>query len=396
MTIAGVIAEYDPFHRGHAAHLAATRAAGATHIAVVMSGNFTQRGEPAMLSKEHRTAMALAGGADLVLELPLPWAMAPAEVFADGAVAVLHGLGCVDRLSFGSECGDAAALQALAAVTDTADYRMALRQALRSGRSYAAARQAAAAALCGEEAAALLSAPNNTLGLEYIRAAARQGANFSFFTVPRRGVPHDAEEAADGIASAGMLRRLVRSGRVNEAAEWMPAPAAELLQQAVGAGDAPADPARLDTALLARLRMMDAKELAGLPYISEGLDNRLRRAIRSAGSTRELLAELATRRYPPARLRRILWAAMLGIPADVPSRLPPYIRVLGMNARGREVLAAARPSLPMLSRTAQIKTLNGEGKDVFSLECRAADLYGLMLPIPRPCGAEQRFHLLCR
>ena len=173
MKIAGIIAEYDPFHNGHAAHISHPRSengGNATHIVAVISGSFTQRGEPALLSKFKRAEMALACGADLVLELPMPWAMAPAEHFAAGGVAVLNALGCVDMLSFGSECGDVTSLRQLADISGNPLYQSALKRHLENGAPYAAAGQAAAESILGKEVANHLASPNNTLGIEYLRA----------------------------------------------------------------------------------------------------------------------------------------------------------------------------------------------------------------------------------
>ena len=385
MQIAGIIAEYDPFHNGHAAHIAATRAGGATHIVAVMSGSFTQRGEPSALSKWDRTRMALAGGADLVLELPLPCAIASAETFAAGGVAILRALGCVDTLSFGSECGDTEALSSLAAADSIPEYRDALHAALDTGASYAAARQAAADAVFGEERAALLAQPNNTLGIEYIRAAKRQNAAFSFFTLPRVGAAH-GDTPEGNIASAGWLREQMRLGDT-PVTPYVPQSVADVLDQAVAAGRAPGDPCRLHTALLARLRTMTPDEIGLLPYLSEGLENRLAHAIATADSYDALMEALQTRRYPAARLRRLLWAALLGMTADTPTA-PPYIRILGMNERGREILSAARPALPLLSKATQIRDLSVTAQEVFALECRASDLHALTMPKPLPCGTD--------
>ncbi len=393
MQVAGIIAEYDPFHKGHAAHIEATRAAGATHIVAVMSGGFTQRGEPALLSKWQRVQMALQGGIDLVLELPVPWAMAPAETFATGGVTLLQALGCVHTLSFGSECGDADRLCRLAKALDAPQHRALLRKKLSDGLSYAAARQATAEALCGEEEGALLSHPNNTLGLEYIRAATRLGADFRFFTLKRVGAAHDAPAPTQGYASAGLLRQWVREGRVAQAVACMPPACGDLLQQAVADGQAPGDATRLHTALLARLRTMTAKQMEALPYLSEGLHNRLYRESRTATDYEALLQALQTKRYPLARLRRILWAALLELD-DRTDEQPPYLRVLGMNDRGREILAAASPTLPLLSRPGRISALGKAAQAVFNAEQRATDLQGLTLPIPLPCGTDLtvKFH----
>ena len=397
MRIAGIIAEYDPFHKGHAAHITATRAkdgGNATHIVAVISGNFTQRGEPALLSKFTRAEMALAAGADLVLELPLPWAMAPAEQFAAGGVAVLNGLGCVDLISFGSECGNVATLQTLAALSDTPAYQITLQNMLASGLPYAAASQAAATELVGETTAAALSSPNNTLGIEYLRAATRQEANFEVFTLLRHGALHNENAPNQGISSASFIRNLVSSGYLEEAITYMPEPTGALLKQAVQSGTAPANKQQLEAMVPAMLRRMKEVDFSALPWLSEGLENRLYHLSRTTADYQTLLEQLKTRRYPMARLRRVVWSAVLGLTADDTIGLPPYIRVLGMNARGCEVLSVAKPRLPLLTRSAQLENLDERCRRVFELECTATDLHALIRPVPASCGTDYT-HKLC-
>ncbi len=388
MRLAGIIAEYDPFHNGHKAHIDSVRENGATHIAAVISGSFTQRGEPALLTKFDRAQMALACGADLVLENPLPFAMAPAERFALGGVSILHALGCVGTLSFGSECGNTDALQSLAALIDTAPYAQALKDALATGIPYAAARQKAAGACEAEHLATLLETPNNTLGLEYIRAAAKIGADFRFHTLKRVGAAHNASKISDNIASASRLRALIRDGRTDEAAACMPCASADILTAAMATGRIYTHADVLKHALLARLRAMALADFSTLPYISEGLEHRLYQASRSAASYDELLEAVKTRRYPAARLRRVLWAALLDLPSKNAYLTPPYIRVLAMNERGREILSAAKSTLPILTRTAQVRGLSTEAQTLFALECRATDLHALALASPLPCGTD--------
>ena len=399
MRIAGIIAEYDPFHKGHAAHIAATRAengGNATHVVAVISGNFTQRGEPALLSKYHRAEMALSAGADLILELPLPWAMSPAESFARGGVAILDALGCVDVLSFGSECGDITVLKQLAAVSKHPEYQNALRHALANGIPYAAAGQAAAAALLGDDAAAHLATPNNTLGIEYIRAAAEQGTDFEFFTLQRQGALHHETAPNQGFAAASLLRKWIREGHIEQAANYMPEASATVLFDAHAQEKTATSTNILESALLARLRTMTPLDFASLPWLSEGLENRLYRASRNTTNYTDLLTELKTRRYPRARLRRVLWAALIGLSAQDCEGLPPYIRVLGMNKRGREILNVASPTLPLLTRTSQLNALDDRCRHLFSLECTSTDLHALCMPIPEPCGTGHTNKLIVK
>lgn len=399
MRIAGIIAEYDPFHNGHKAHIDRTRAengGNATHIVTVMSGNFTQRGEPALLSKFHRAEMALSCGSDLVLELPLPWAMSPAEHFAAGGVTILNALGCVDLLSFGSECGDTQVLKQLASLSRHPNYADALKEALNRGIPYAAAGQAAAATIFGEEVAAHLASPNNTLGIEYLRAMAEQGADWDVFTLQRQGALHGEMVAKDAFASASMIRKLVRENNLSLLDAWMPQESVSVLKTAYEQGEVTTRTHRLEDALLAHLRRCTADEYATLPWLSEGLENRLFRESRSAATLTGLLDAVKTKRYPMARLRRVLWSALIGLTAEDVVGLPPYVRVLGMNARGREILANAAPTLPILTRTSQVKELDERAQRIFALECLASDLHALAMERPIPCGSDHTTKMLVK
>ena len=399
MRIAGIIAEYDPFHNGHAAHISNARAENgghATHIVTVISGSFTQRGEPALLSKFKRAEMALSCGADLVLELPLPWAMAPAENFALGGVAVLNALGCVALLSFGSECGDAAALKKLADLSTDPLYQSALKNELDNGIPYAAAGQKAAAKILGEEMAEHLASPNNTLGIEYMRAMAAQGVDWDVFTLQRQGALHGEMVAKDAFASASMLRTMVREDDMSLLTAYMPQDAASILQSTYQRGEVTTHLSRLEHALMAHLRRLSVDEYSHLPWLSEGLENRLYRESRTATDYSSLLNAVKTRRYPMARLRRVLWASLVGLTAADTTGLPPYIRVLGMNERGREILSAASPTLPILTRTAQVTELDERAKRIFALECTATDLHALAMDKPQPCGTDHTAKLIVK
>ena len=395
MRTAGVIAEFNPFHNGHAFLLDRLRVkdgGNASHIAVVMSGNYVQRGEPAFLPKEDRVKMALAGGADLVLELPVPYALCSAEGFADGAVAILDALGCVDILGFGSECGDTSALVEAAGRLDEPETAARLRFHLEAGISYAEARQRALHERAGG-LAALLDGANNTLGIEYIRALTRRQSKIEPQAFLRFGAGHEALSPSGTTASAGFIRAAAAEGRLRNVAPYMSAEGFALLSEAVAAGRAPADPALAERALLYRLRGMSREEMALLPGISEGLEYRLYKAARRAGSLAELIAGVKTRRYPETRIRRTLWAAYAGIQAADRLPTPPYIRVLGLNGRGEEILSAAAAAktaqsrgIALLSRAAAVGSLSAAGQRLFSLECAADDRYDLLLPRPRGCG----------
>ena len=376
METAGIVAEYNPFHRGHAWHIAETRRrlGGDAPVVCVMSGHWVQRGECALADKWLRAALALDRGADLVVELPTPWAMASAESFARGAVSLLAATGVVDVLSFGSETGKLAPLEEAAAALDAPEYPEKLRAALGRGLSFPAARQEAAGAAC-------LSAPNNNLGVEYLRSLRALGSTIRPLTVPRQGAGHDGP-AAGGFASASELRRLLRAGRGEEAAPYLTAPWSGEL----------ADMQHIERAVLARLRTMGEGDWAALPDGggAEGLPSRLAKAAREAVSLEDFYTRAKTRRYPHARLRRLALAAFLDLRAAERPAAPPYVRVLGLGGRGRALLRRMKDTcpLPVIVKPAQARELDGPARTLFESEARYTDLYGLCFPAPRPCGAE--------
>ena len=215
MKIAGIIAEYNPFHTGHAYHIAQTRAALGPESAVVavMSGNWVQGAECAIADKWTRARLALLGGADLVLELPTLWAVSSAETFARGGVEILDACGVVDVLSFGSESGELEPLAQAAACLDTPAYRLELNALLPSGLSFPRCRQLAAQNLLGEEAAAVLASPNNNLGIEYLRAISRLGSAMAPMTVRREGAAHNSlSQDRPPQLSATRVRACMRQG----------------------------------------------------------------------------------------------------------------------------------------------------------------------------------------
>lgn len=385
MHICGIIAEYDPFHTGHAHQIAAVRELLGEDCAVicVMSGNWTQRGGPAIADKHLRARLALMGGADLILELPLPYAISSAEQFAQGGVGVLHAAGIVTHLCFGSECGDLSVLEQTVACLDSQPYRAALKAHLAQGISFPAARQRSVEELIGG-AADCLSLPNNNLGVEYLRALRRYESGIVPLTIPRRGAGH-GEAPREGFASATHLRALLREGRWEDARPFLPEPGVELLRSS-----ALPDPSLAERAFLYRLRQMSPDELAALPDCGEGLSNRLYQAIRQGTGLEDILTRAKTKRYTHARLRRILTWACLGLTAEDRPETPPYLRVLGMNATGQTLLRAiSRASaLPVLTKPAHVRRLSAGAQRLFELDVRAADLYGLCLPDIPPCGQE--------
>lgn len=384
MSVAGIIIEYDPMHTGHLHLMEETRRLlGAdTALVGVMSGSFVQRGEFAVVGKYARAKAAVESGMDLVLELPLPWAAATAERFADGGVQALQSTGVVDHLAFGSECGDAAALQKLAAVLCSGELEAALQQELSAGDSYAAARQRAVEHLLAEEEAALLASPNNILGVEYCKAILHQGSSMHPVTIPRSGSAHNGAVEEGKHPSASAIRALLQSGEREQALGLMAPRMKEAYLAEEAAGRAPVFGETCERAVLARLRSMTREDFAALDEGREGLSNRLYDASRSAVSVTEVLEAAKTKRYAYARLRRMVLWAYLGLDVHALPEKIPYLRLLAANGRGRELLGQMRKcaSIPVVTKTNQIRRLGSEAETLLELETRAADLYALAYP----------------
>lgn len=378
MNVAGIVAEYNPFHRGHAYQIAQTRQMLGADCAVVcaMSGNWVQRGECALTDKWTRAGLALRGGADLVLEVPTLWCAASAEAFARGAVGVLAATGVVDTLSFGSESGDVSALRAAADCLDSERYRAGLRRFLDEGMPFAACRQAVVRGILGEQAAACLGSPNDNLAVEYLRAMPR---DMGALAVARVGVDHDGG-AGEGYASASQLRQWLRQGKISRAEEYLTEP---------WQGDI-ASMEWVERAALARLRTMGLDEAEALPDSGEGLAKRLLDAARTGRGLEEVYDLAKTKRYAHARIRRLVLWALLGLrAADRPDRAP-YLRVLGFNGRGRELLRrmGETAQVPVLTKPAHVRDMGEEAQRVFELEARCTDVYGLCFPDVWPGGRE--------
>lgn len=389
MKISGIIAEYNPLHNGHLYHIEQTRLAGASHVIVVMSGNFTQRGEPALLPKAERVKMALSAGADLVVELPVPWAVSSAEKFALGGISILHNMGCVDTVSFGSECGNIQLLTAVATCMAKPEYTKELHAALRSGVSFAAAQQTALQTTGTPDLAALLEYPNNTLGIEYCKAILRLQSNISPFTISRKGASHDSHVSDGTTASAKHIRSLIAQSDPKLASEYMSPACFDILQKNLKDGRCVSNLTSFYTVLLSHLRQFTKDKISKLPGVSEGLENRLYTAFRNGTSIPEILEIAKSKRYSLTRLQRILISALLQIPSYPVETLPPYIRVLGIGANGSDLLHQMQDTakIPLFTDAMQIPS-HPFAQEIFDLECKASDLYGSFLPHPDPCGQE--------
>ena len=381
--VAGIVAEFNPLHGGHLHLLKEIRRRLGPDTAVIccMSGDFVQRGDFALLRRQARARAAVGSGVDLVLELPLPWAVSSAEGFAEGGVRVLLGTGVVDTLCFGSERGDTSALWKTARVLLHPDFPLLLRKELSGGTAFPAARQRAVEILSDVPTGEILSQPNDILGVEYCKSLLRLGSSVRPMAVLRQGTGHGETRLREAaLPSASAIRVLLRAGERETALLAMAPAMREQYEREEAAGRAPVFYETVERAIVYRLRSMDREEFAALDEGREGLSNRLYKASREASSVREILARAKTKRYPLSRLRRMVLWAFLGLrPEDRPAA-PPYLHPLAMNATGRKLLSAMRrrAALPVLGKTKQARIPGAE--TLFSVETRSAALYTLAYP----------------
>ncbi|MEW4369186.1 nucleotidyltransferase [Paenibacillus kandeliae] len=374
MKVTGVIVEYNPLHYGHQLHLERTRQiSGCDAIIAVMSGGFTQRGEPAIFSKWARAEMALSSGCDLVLELPSAYAVQPAEWFAYGAVAVLQATGVTDSLVFGSESGSLEALRPLVdLLTDESPpIQQLIRQHLDQGMSYPAAlgRAATLSGILSPESVALLGQPNNTLGLQYMIALRRLQSDIVPFTIQReQSGYHDTQPSHDRIASATAIRNMLQNDP-EAIAQYVPPAVMDIIQRERKAGRGPVHINQLWMPLLHILATSTPTDLAQYYDMKEGIEYRLKKLLPSLpeSSVHQLVSSLKTKRYTHARLQRLLAHLLLGHRQDLLhtsmlSQGPAYLRVLGFTPTGQELLKRMKKtaSLPIVTRAVDMQHVQME------------------------------------
>ena len=360
-SVIGIICEYNPFHTGHSYHIAASELLLGEHAPVVcvMSGDFVQRGETAIFPKHQRAAEAVGRGADLVVELPLPWCLSSAEKFAYGGVAVLDALGAT-HLSFGSESGDTDKLKAAADSMDD-NFQLKLKEYINNNPQ-----QSYASAVSNVSGSDLLLKPNDLLGIEYIKAIRMLSSDMVPMAV-KRFTDHDGFNSAKDI------------------------------REKIYAGEIPGDGVNreiIETAVISRLRMFSKEYFNTLPNTAGGLGGRLYDAVRSSSTLEQIYENAKTKRYSLSAIRRAVMCAALGIENGLNSGRPPFIRVLAFNDKGREYLSSVKgkSSIPIITQPKEISALDENAQKVFALGAAAKDLYelGLSSKSSPQCGNDYR------
>lgn len=390
--IAGIVCEYNPFHKGHLYQLEKTRQAGADAIVCVMSGNFVQRGECAFLDKWTRAKTAVLCGADVVIDLPVPWAVSSAENFARGSVALLKEFG-IDMLSFGTECDDKGKLLLAAKSVDDEAVITLTKKYMQSGLSYPSALHKGVSELYGEDTAEIIASPNSTLAVEYIRQI-QEYENTDFFPVKRQGADHDSHEEKDGFLSASKIRSELKFNA--DVLSALPEKSAELISAESEKGNAPCLMMNNERGVLSALRELSREKLEKHVSDETGLAGRIYDAVRSSTSLDELYEKAKSKNFTHSRIRREVLCAYLGIEKEIVSGVPPYIRILAVSERGLSLLSQAKKksAIPIVTKHSEMQILNNEAKRVYELQCSSTDKFALMSEKPRECGLEQKSSML--
>lgn len=343
--ILGIVSEYNPFHLGHLYHLDKSKEiVNPDYTVAVMSGNFVERGDTAIIDKWSRAEMALNNGIDLVIELPLVYSISSAENFAMGSIKILDSFNMDTTISFGSECGKIAILNEIAKVLvqEPPEYLSILNHELSLGVSFPKAREHAILMYLNDirKYANILSESNNILGIEYLKAIQKQKAKLSAVTIQRQGSKYTSTNLEDKYPSATAIRQAVVTGESLE--NCLPPTSYKILQNKISKNEFVPGIAIFEQAILYKLRTMTTCEIAELPDVSEGLENKIKKASDTCNNLADLTNMIKSKRYTMTRINRILLYVLLNITKkDIEDsyKVLPYIRVLGVNQKGKELLS---------------------------------------------------------
>ena len=386
MKTVAIISEYNPFHSGHLHQIKKIKEIFGedTRIVAIMSGNFTQRGEIAFLDKSARAKMAVLCGVNLVLELPFPYSMASAEIFASAGVSIADALGCLDVLSFGSEIGELSLLSEAARITASDEFAAMLKMTEEKHPSlgHAALTERVLSAYIGKASAKRLLSPNNILAIEYIKALMRIGSKIEPHTVLREGSAYGDEAlSCTSHSSASAIRAAIRDGRLTDAAAHIPAPCRDAFIEEIECGSAPTDEGRLDSAILSYFRLNKPTASCHIQDAEGGLYNRLITKSYEATDIFGLTALTETKKFTKARIRRAILYSFFGVTSSDARSTPGFTRVLALDKQGQAILREAKASckLPIVTKPSE-SLLNEEAERQKSLADRADAVFQLTKP----------------
>ena len=386
--VLGIVAEYNPFHNGHLYHLnESKKQSGADYSVCVMSGNFTQRGDTAIIDKWSRTEMALKNGIDLVIELPVVYSISSAENFAYGSMSVLDKLGIVDTVSFGSEVGDLTILDSIAEIlcTEPKEYVSLLNHELSRGISFPKAREKALLMYLNDirKYANVLSNPNNILGIEYLKALRNLKSNLTPMTIKRKDSDYNSTAIKNGFASSTAIRKIIT--KPSSLSKVVPEESFSIIDNKIKHGQIVNGLSTFEKEILYKLRIMPVEWIADLPDVSEGLEHAIKNAANSCNNVADLVSLVKSKRYTQTRIQRILLYALLDITKqdmENSKKGVPYIRVLGMTENGKQLLSSIVTRNKKLNIITSPKKFmdhsnNKISKSLFAKDMLATNIYTL-------------------
>ena len=361
--VLGIIAEYNPFHNGHMYHLQkAKEQSGAQYCICVMSGNFVQRGNTSIVNKWKKAEMALLNGVDLVIELPTIYSVASAEGFSLGAIKLLNNLKIVDAISFGTETSDFAALNNISSIVneEPMKYKSILNSELKKGLSFPKARENALMLYLNDNKRYdnILNTPNNILAIEYLKALKKIKSTIQPIPVKREKVYYNDNVIVDEFASATAIRKLLKNEDFSEIRKVVPKSTYQILEKETELGNVVLDLSRYEKEIIYNLRRMTVSEIAELPDVNEGLEHSLKNAANYSNDITNLINIVKTKRYTVTRIQRILICALLGITkrdVGMAKKAEPYIRVLGFNEKGKELISRINKQNPKATVITSVK-----------------------------------------
>ena len=386
MKICAIMAEFNPFHNGHKYLIEKVREKGFTHLIAVMSGNFVQRGEPSIISKQSRIKSALSSGIDLVAEIPVVWSLSSAEIYARAGIEIIKSFGCVDAIAFGSECGNINFMKKIVAALKTDEFKLLLKKNLNSGVTFAKAREMAIYSIIpNAEISNFLGTPNNILGIEYLKFIEDFDVNVEPVTIKRIGKNNGHE-----YCSASEIRKMIINSDENFK-NYVPWFSSEGLKK-----ETIHNLEFAQQAFIYKLRTLSREDILKLPDISEGLENRILKSVHHENNLNDILFSIKTKRYTLSRIKRILMCGFLDINSEIQTYSVPYIRLLGSNSKGYEILKKSKKTalLPLISRYSEIKKLSKPAIEVFNCECKSSNFYCFFSKKIESSGKEEAFRMI--
>ena len=381
--VLGIVAEYNPFHNGHLHHIEESiKNTNADYVVCVISGNFVQRGNTSIVDKWTKAKMAIACGADLVLELPTVYSISSAENFAEGAIKVLDSLGIVTHISFGIEAKELSTLNNIANVLfeEPKEYLTMLNHELSKGVSFPKARENALLVYLNDvkRYANVLNGANNILAIEYLKAMKKLKSNLNPIGIKREKVLYNDEEIVDDFASATAIRKMISNRQFNDIRKVIPNSSYVLLGRELKKGHYVIDLSKFQDEILYILRKMTIDEIKNLPDVSEGLENAIKNAANSCNNIIDLVNIIKSKRYTQTRIQRILVYALLGITKKMmedSKKATPYVRVLGYSDKGKKLISEISKANPKLNVVTSVKKFIESSKSKVLKEMLLTDIY---------------------